>query len=101
MTDSDSSRHEFDIVIASPNAAVDSYYPLQQLEVGTVNRSEHALHTAGGKGNNMARAAARLGARVLSLGIVGGVPVSSLYAISNKRGSRSIWSGHRTKPDAV
>lgn len=62
----------FDIVIAAPNPAVDSYYFLESFEPGAVNRAQRAFHTAGGKGNNMARAAVRLGGRVLSLGIVGG-----------------------------
>ena len=62
----------YDILAISPNAAVDSYYLLSGLNVGSVNRAEHVLHTAGGKGNNLARAVNALGGRVLSLGIVGG-----------------------------
>ena len=99
MTISDSSRHEFDIVIASPNAAVDSYYPLPQLEIGTVNRSEQVLHTAGGKGNNMARAAARLGGRVLSLGIVGGTAGQLIVHDLEKEGIAfdMVWTPHETR----
>jgi len=62
----------FDLIVASPNVALDSYYVLSDLEVGAVNRSEKAYHTAGGKGINLARAAKILGGRVLNLGIAGG-----------------------------
>jgi len=99
VTNCDSSRHDFDIVIASPNSAVDSYYPLQQLEVGTVNRSEHVLHMAGGKGNNMARAAARLGARVLSLGIIGGTSGQLIVRDLEKEGIvyDMVWTPQETR----
>ncbi len=62
----------YDILAVSPNAAVDSYYMLSELAIGGVNRAENALHTAGGKGNNLARAVKALNGKVLSLGIVGG-----------------------------
>ena len=65
-------RHPFDVVIAAPNAAIDSYYTVSSLTVGSVNRASEVLHTAGGKGNNMARAAVMLGGRALSIGIIGG-----------------------------
>ena len=48
---------EYDIVIGSPSLAVDSYYVVSHLKLGDVNRAEQTLHTAGGKGINMARAA--------------------------------------------
>ncbi len=99
MTISNSSGHEFDIVIVSPNTAIDSYYPLQQLELGTVNRSSQVQHTAGGKGNNMARAAARLGGRVLSLGIVGGTSGQLIERDLEKEGVvyDNVWTSHETR----
>ncbi len=63
---------EYDIVIISPSLAVDSYYVVSQLRLGDVNRADRAVHTAGGKGINMARAALTLGGRVLVVGTVGG-----------------------------
>jgi 1-phosphofructokinase family hexose kinase len=63
---------EYDIVIAAPNPAVDSYYLLPEFKPGEVNRAVEVLHTAGGKGYNMARAAHMLGGRVLTVGPVGG-----------------------------
>jgi tagatose 6-phosphate kinase len=62
----------YDIIVASPNVAVDSYYVLSTLKTGSINRTEIVFHTAGGKANNLARAAHALGGHVLSLGIVGG-----------------------------
>jgi 1-phosphofructokinase family hexose kinase len=62
----------YDILAISPNTAVDSYYLLSQFSVGAVNRAGHVFHTAGGKGNNLARAVNALRGKVLSLGIVGG-----------------------------
>jgi len=64
--------YPYDVIVASPNAALDSYYLLPRFQIGSVNRAETAYHTAGGKGNNLARAVRTLGGRVLSLGIVGG-----------------------------
>lgn len=62
----------YDILAVSPNAAIDSYYILSELTTGGVNRAEKTLHTAGGKGINLARAVSALGGKALSLGIVGG-----------------------------
>jgi 1-phosphofructokinase family hexose kinase len=69
----------YDIVTVSPSLAVDSYYVLSQLEIGEVNRAGRTIHTAGGKGINMARAVASLGGRVLAIGVVGG-PTGQLVA---------------------
>jgi tagatose 6-phosphate kinase len=66
------SQSEFDMVIVGPNAAIDSYYSLSELEVGVVNRARQALHTAGGKGINMARALSVMGGKPYYIGIVGG-----------------------------
>lgn len=62
----------FDILIASPNTAIDSYYGLDHLAMPGVNRCRSVFHTAGGKGLNMARAATRLGAHPLCTGFLGG-----------------------------
>jgi len=65
-------KNQFDLIVASPNAALDSYYIVSQFQVGNVNRAERSLHTAGGKGINLSRAVLSMGGRVLSLGIIGG-----------------------------
>jgi 1-phosphofructokinase family hexose kinase len=60
------------IAIVAPNAALDSYYVVESLSLGEVNRATQVLHTAGGKGHNMARALRMLGGHPLSIGIIGG-----------------------------
>jgi 1-phosphofructokinase family hexose kinase len=72
MSAAGDSHKDLDVVIVSPNTALDSYYVLDELDIGSVNRAHMVYHTAGGKGNNMARAVKALGGRVLSLGILGG-----------------------------
>lgn len=62
----------YDLVIAAPNSAIDSYYDLAEFQVGQVNKAVHAFHTAGGKGFNAARALQRLGGRAFCVGIVAG-----------------------------
>lgn len=91
--------HEFDVVVVAPNAALDSYYVLPELAVGEVNRAAQALHTAGGKGNNMARAVVMLGGRVLSLGIVGGSSGQFIVDELQREGiaSAMVWAGHETR----
>jgi len=63
--------YKYDVVIASPNTAIDSYYFLDQFQTGKVHRASMAFHTAGGKGNNMARALKNMGGEPLSIGITG------------------------------
>jgi 1-phosphofructokinase family hexose kinase len=65
-------EYPYDVTIVSPNAALDSYYAIDALRFGEINRAREVFHTAGGKGNNMARALVMLGGRALSIGILGG-----------------------------
>lgn len=62
----------FDALVVAPNSAVDSYYLLDRLDLGKVNGATEVVHTAGGKGINMARALKTLGGRPLCAGLVGG-----------------------------
>lgn len=64
--------HPYDLFIAAPNSAIDSYYELTCLELGKVNKASRTFHTAGGKGFNTGRALRNLGGRALCTGIVGG-----------------------------
>jgi tagatose 6-phosphate kinase len=91
--------HEFDVVVVAPNTAIDSYYELPELAVGEVNRATTVLHTAGGKGNNMARAVKMLGGRVLSLGIVGGSGGQFIVNELQREGipSDMVWAAHETR----
>lgn len=92
-------RHPYDVIVVSPNAALDSYYTLSNLSVGSVNRAESTLHTAGGKGNNMARAVKALGGRVLSLGILGGHSGRFILEELEREGipCDAVWVKHETR----
>jgi tagatose 6-phosphate kinase len=92
-------RHPYDVVVISPNSALDSYYLLPCLSVGSVNRAEGAVHTAGGKGNNMARAVKALGGSVLSLGILGGHSGKFVIDELEREGIPSdiVWVNHETR----
>jgi len=63
---------DYDVLVAGPNAAVDTYYELHEIYLGQVNRVSSVRDTAGGKANNLARAFLRLGGRPLVLGIAAG-----------------------------
>lgn len=62
----------YDVVVVGPNAAVDTYYTLEALGLGQVNRISAVRDTAGGKANNLARAFLRLGGRPLVVGVAAG-----------------------------
>jgi tagatose 6-phosphate kinase len=62
----------YDVLVVGPNAAVDTYYSLETLSLGQVNRVHTVRDTAGGKANNLARALQRLGGRPLVVGIAAG-----------------------------
>lgn len=60
------------ILAVNLNAAVDKTYVISDLRLGHVNRVDAVRALAGGKGNNVARAAAGLGSEVLVTGFAGG-----------------------------
>lgn len=61
------------ITTITMNASVDKAYFMEQvIENGTVMRVAQCKNTAGGKGLNVARAAARCGAKVQASGLLGG-----------------------------
>jgi 1-phosphofructokinase family hexose kinase len=62
----------YDAVVVGANAAVDTYYELQEVRPGQVNRIRSVRDTAGGKANNLARALLRLGGHPLVVGIAAG-----------------------------
>jgi tagatose 6-phosphate kinase len=71
-TPADGQARPYDVVVVGPNAAVDTYYSLEALDLGQVNRIGTVRDTAGGKANNLARALLRLGGRPLVVGIAAG-----------------------------
>lgn len=60
------------ILTLTLNPSVDISYPLNHLELDTVNRVSTTRKTAGGKGLNVARVIAQLGQKVSGSGFLGG-----------------------------
>lgn len=92
-------RARYDVVIASPSPAIDSYYIMDAVTPGNVNRARYAFHTAGGKGNNMARAVTLLGGSALSVGIVGGLSGQFIAEELAREGidADMVWSEFETR----
>jgi tagatose 6-phosphate kinase len=65
-------KPQFDVLVVAPNAAVDVYASIEALVVGEVNRLDSSCPTAGGKGNNLARAMRRMGGQPVVTGFVAG-----------------------------
>lgn len=60
------------ILTITMNPSIDVSYPLDQLNIDTVNRIDKVSKTAGGKGLNVSRVLSQLGAPVTATGVVGG-----------------------------
>lgn len=75
------------ITTITMNASIDKAYFMDSvIENGTVMRVAQCRNTAGGKGLNVARAAARCGADVQASGMVGGFNGQYLESMLNKDG---------------
>ncbi len=60
------------IVCVAGNPSIDKLFQVERLEPGAIHRPSALVQVPGGKGLNVARAAAALGARVTATGILGG-----------------------------
>jgi 1-phosphofructokinase family hexose kinase len=60
------------IVCVSPNPAIDKLFTVERLELGSIHRPTSLVRVPGGKGLNVARAAATLGAEVRAVALLGG-----------------------------
>lgn len=60
------------ILTVTLNAAIDKRYVVEEYRPGQVNRVKECVYTPGGKGLNVAKAAAIAGAAVTATGLVGG-----------------------------
>jgi 1-phosphofructokinase family hexose kinase len=60
------------IVCVSPNPAIDKLFAVEHLEPGAIHRPSSFVRVPGGKGLNVARAAATLGGNVRALAWLGG-----------------------------
>lgn len=75
------------ITTVTMNAALDkAYFMADKIENGTVMRVEHCRTSAGGKGLNVARAAALCGAEVQATGLVGGFNGKYMESLLEKDG---------------
>lgn len=75
------------ITTVTMNAALDkAYFMKDKIENGTVMRVDHCRTSAGGKGLNVARAAALCGAKVQATGLVGGYNGQYLESLLEKDG---------------
>ena len=60
------------LVSIAPNPSIDRQYDLDRLRIGAINRPLGETRVAGGKGLNVARAAAALGADVTAIALLAG-----------------------------
>lgn len=60
------------IVCVAPNPAIDKLFGVERLEPGAIHRPVSFVRVPGGKGLNVARAAAALGAEVRAVALLGG-----------------------------
>jgi 1-phosphofructokinase family hexose kinase len=60
------------IACVSPNPSIDKLFAVERLEPGTIHRPASFVRVPGGKGLNVARAAATLGAEVRAVALLGG-----------------------------
>jgi len=60
------------ILTVTMNPSIDMAYPVQHLEIDTVNRVTNVRKTAGGKGLNVSRVIALMGRPITATGVLGG-----------------------------
>ncbi|OON94866.1 MAG: hypothetical protein ATN31_02330 [Candidatus Epulonipiscioides saccharophilum] len=77
------------ILTVTLNAAIDKRYVLEQLTIGSVNRTISTQASAGGKGINVARVCHLLGEPVIATGFVGGFSGQYIQSETNKQGITS------------
>ncbi len=83
------------IVTVTMNPSIDISYPLERLNIDTVNRTSQVTKTAGGKGLNVTRVIHDLGGDVLAAGVLGGFHGAFIAAELKKLASNKPL--HRSK----
>jgi fructose-1-phosphate kinase PfkB-like protein len=92
------------ILCVAANPSIDRLFEVERLVPGTIHRPADFVQVAGGKGLNVARAAARLGGRVRAAALLGGhagrwiaeqleaegVELSAAWAAAETRSSLSV-----------
>ncbi len=74
------------ILSVTLNPSVDHALFVDQLRVGDTNRVKRTERDAGGKGINLSRVVAELGARTIATGFVGGGPGDYVRGVLNRQG---------------
>jgi 1-phosphofructokinase len=80
------------IVCVTPNAALDRTLLVPGYHAGRVLRAEEVVTSAGGKGINVARAAAVLGADVMCAGLLAGHTGRLTAELASREGLDSVWT---------
>ena len=87
-----SSARGGEILCVTPNPALDRTLEVPSLRPGTMMRATSARAAAGGKGVNVARALAALGAEPRCLGPIGGATGRIVADLAEAEGLRSAWT---------
>lgn len=80
------------IVCVTPNAALDRTLLVSGYRAGRVLRAGEVITSAGGKGINVARAAAVLGADVMCAGLLAGHTGRLTAELASREGLDSVWT---------
>jgi tagatose 6-phosphate kinase len=80
------------LLCITPNPAIDRTFVVPGLTLNQVHRSTSSLHTAGGKGVNVARAARILGASPTCAGFLGGEDGRRLAHQTKREGLPGAWT---------
>lgn len=80
------------ILTVTMNPSIDVSYPLDQLNIDTVNRLSNVSKTAGGKGLNVSRVLSQLGASLTATGVIGGHFGGYLTELLDKDGINHAFS---------
>lgn len=80
------------IVTVTMNPSIDISYPLERLNIDTVNRTSQVTKTAGGKGLNVTRVIHDLGGDVLAAGVLGGFHGAFIAAELKKAGIKQAFT---------
>ncbi|EFO80985.1 hypothetical protein OSCT_1148 [Oscillochloris trichoides DG-6] len=82
------------LLIITPNPSIDRTMVFTDLHLGSVQRTDEVLVTAGGKGLNVARAALTLGQAALVCAPLGGHSGALLADLAAAEGMQGRWSQH-------
>ena len=88
------------ILTVTLNTSVDKLYLMDRIRPETVMRVKEVHNTAGGKGLNVSRVAAKLGEPVTALGFAGGFNGAYLESLMELNGTpaASFKKKHNTRP---